>query len=190
MAEEKEMIQEMIVVEGKNDTAAVKRAVNADTIETGGAFVSESVLLRIRRAQKVRGVILLTDPDHAGETIRKRISREIPGVKHAFISKEEGWKEGDIGVENASPETIRKALSHLRTEQEGGIEPVSWEELIDLGLVGSKRSSMLRGKVGEILGIGYANGKQFHMRLRVFSISREEFLDAYEKALRGERDGK
>lgn len=34
--ESRDMIKELIVVEGKSDTVAVKRAVEADTIETGG----------------------------------------------------------------------------------------------------------------------------------------------------------
>ena len=39
-------IKEIIVVEGKDDTVAIKRAVNADTIETNGSAVNESVLSR------------------------------------------------------------------------------------------------------------------------------------------------
>lgn len=60
------MIREMIVVEGKDDTTAVKRAVNADTIETGGSAIGEDVLVRIELAQARRGVIVLTDPDAPG----------------------------------------------------------------------------------------------------------------------------
>ena len=36
------MIKEMIVVEGKDDTAAIRRAVEADTIETGGSAIGRS----------------------------------------------------------------------------------------------------------------------------------------------------
>ncbi|MCT6903202.1 MAG: ribonuclease M5, partial [Lactobacillus sp.] len=34
-------IKEIIVVEGKDDTTAIKRAVQADTIETNGSAISE-----------------------------------------------------------------------------------------------------------------------------------------------------
>ena len=51
-------IQEIIVVEGKDDTVAIKRAVNADTIETNGSAVNESVIEQVRLAQKTRGVII------------------------------------------------------------------------------------------------------------------------------------
>ncbi|MCK9911523.1 toprim domain-containing protein, partial [Microbacteriaceae bacterium K1510] len=77
------MIKEIIVVEGKDDTTAIKRAVEADTIETNGSAIGEEVLRRIELAMERRGVIIFTDPDHAGERIRKIVSQRIPGCKHA-----------------------------------------------------------------------------------------------------------
>ncbi len=43
-------IKECIVVEGKDDTTAIKQAVDADTIETNGSAVSHGVLKRIKLA--------------------------------------------------------------------------------------------------------------------------------------------
>ena len=37
-------IREVIVVEGKKDTAAVQRAVAADTLETGGSAIGSDVI--------------------------------------------------------------------------------------------------------------------------------------------------
>ena len=42
---------------------------------------------RIKAAQKRRGVIIFTDPDFAGEKIRKKIAAEVPGCKHAFYQE-------------------------------------------------------------------------------------------------------
>jgi len=65
------IVREMIVVEGKEDTAAVRRAAAADTIETGGSAIDEEVLARIALAQQRRGVIVLTDPDGPGSASAK-----------------------------------------------------------------------------------------------------------------------
>lgn len=46
-------------------------------------------------------MIILTDPDHAGERIRKIVSAKVPGCKHAFIPEKDATRKGDIGVENA-----------------------------------------------------------------------------------------
>lgn len=83
------MIKELIVVEGKSDTVAVKRAVEADTIETGGSAVDRKVIAKIALAMERRGVIILTDPDHAGERIRKIVSSKVL-VLQACIHPGEG----------------------------------------------------------------------------------------------------
>lgn len=77
-------IKEIIVVEGRDDTARIKLAVDADTIETNGSAIDDHVIDQIRLAQKTRGVIILTDPDFPGEKIRKTISEAVPTVSMHF----------------------------------------------------------------------------------------------------------
>ncbi|RCX14883.1 ribonuclease M5 [Fontibacillus phaseoli] len=176
------MIKEVIVVEGRDDTVAVKRAVDADTIETGGSAINETTLRKIALAMERRGVIIFTDPDHAGERIRKIVASRVPGCKHAFLNEADATKGDDIGVENASPEAIREALSRVRSEvpfeADGGQNLIDWEDLIAAGLIVHPEASARRRFMGERLGIGYCNGKQFHKRLAIFRISREEFTAA------------
>lgn len=174
------MIKEIIVVEGKDDTSAIKRAVEAETIETGGSAINESVYRKIELAQKRRGVIIFTDPDHAGERLRKLISSRVPGCKHAFLTQEEALKKGDIGVENASPDIIRRALANVRTDYELSESNITREDLMDAGLLVHPQAADRRLRMGKLLGIGYANGKQFYNRCRMFQITREEFLQAFE----------
>ncbi|OBR62556.1 ribonuclease M5 [Paenibacillus oryzae] len=172
------MIKEIIVVEGKDDTAAIKRAVDADTIETNGSAIGESVLRRIALANERRGIIIFTDPDHAGERIRKIVARHAPGCKHAFLPQELAEYKGDIGIENASPEAIRKALSELRTETAEVAGEVDWSDLMDAGLIVHEQAAERRLRMGKLLGIGYCNGKQFFKRCTSFRISKDEFLAA------------
>ncbi|WP_425442097.1 toprim domain-containing protein, partial [Sediminibacillus massiliensis] len=51
-------IKEIIVVEGKDDTAKIKQAIDADTIETNGSAVNQEILDQIKHAQQKRGVII------------------------------------------------------------------------------------------------------------------------------------
>ena len=176
------MLKETIVVEGKNDAAAVKRAVEADIIITSGFGITKETLKLIRMARDRKGVIILTDPDFMGEKLRKIIADRIDGVKHAFISKEEASKEGDIGIENASPESIRKALSMAKWEAENEATEFTIKDLIENALVGNPYASENRNKIGNALGIGYANAKQFLYRLNRYGISRQEFKEALEES--------
>ena len=47
-------IKEIIVVEGKDDTVAIKRAVDGDTIETNGSAIGDHVIERVKLAHKTR----------------------------------------------------------------------------------------------------------------------------------------
>jgi ribonuclease M5 len=169
-----DMIKEIIVVEGKDDTASIRRAVHADTIETGGSAINRVTIERIRFAQERRGVIIFTDPDHAGERIRKIISDKVPGCKHAFITVEEATLKDDIGVENASPAIIKRALERVRTEFSGMETDIGWGHLIDAGLISHPRAAERRLQIGNNLGIGYCNGKQFFKRCQMFAITLEQ----------------
>ncbi|MGF7049688.1 ribonuclease M5 [Paenibacillus sp. DS2015] len=172
------MIKEIIVVEGRDDTTAIKRAVDADTIETGGSAINARILQRIALAQERRGVIVLTDPDHAGERIRKIITAKVPGCKHAFIPEAEATRKGDIGVENASPAAIQHALARVHTSYEGAESLIDMEDLVQAGLLVHPEAAARRMAMGNILGIGYCNGKQFLKRLAMFQITRDEFVRA------------
>lgn len=72
------MLKEVLVVEGKMDTVAIKRALEADTIETGGFTLAPYTLRQIEAAYKKRGIIILTDPDGAGERIRRFLTQRFP----------------------------------------------------------------------------------------------------------------
>lgn len=174
------MIKELIVVEGKNDVAAVKKAVEAEIIITSGFGLTKQTLELIRKAQQKQGVIVLTDPDFMGEKIRRIIANKVKGVKHAFIPAEDAEFENDIGVENASPEAIIKALDMAKAENSEKRVEFTIADMIEYGLTGLPESVRRRKQLGAVLGLGYANSKQFLIRLNVFGISRQEFEAAYE----------
>ncbi|RKD26640.1 RNAse M5 [Caminicella sporogenes DSM 14501] len=175
------VIKEVIVVEGKDDASAVKKAVEAEVIITRGFAITKETLKRIETAQKRKGVIIFTDPDFAGEKIRKTISNKIKGCKHAFLPREEATKNNDIGIENASPENIRAALFKVRSLVSEKRQEFTNADLILNDLNGSENASKRRDKLGKILGIGYGNSKQFLNRLNNYGITREEFEDALKK---------
>lgn len=185
---EKLSLKEAVVVEGRDDEAAVLRAVDAAVIPTHGWGFPAEALERIQSAYEKQGIIILTDPDHAGEESRKRLAAMFPDAKHAYLARPDAVKEKDgrtvdVGVENASPEVIRDALLAARAEtRENAAEPaVTQAELIALGLAGGAGSSRLRQALGKELGIGSCNAKSLAKRLQAFGITREEFLAAWRR---------
>lgn len=181
------MIKEIIVVEGRDDVTAVKRAVDAEVIAVGGFGINKNVIDKIKEAQRRQGVIVFTDPDFAGEKIRKIISKRVDGIKHAYISQKDGKKDDDIGVENAKPEVILKALKSAKCEIKEKRQEFCIKDMIKYELSGNKSAKERREKLGEILGIGYCNSAQFVTRLNNFGITRNEFENAIEK-INGEQN--
>ena len=55
------------MVEGRDDTAAVKRAAEALIIETHGFGIKKETWNIIKKAYENQGIIILTDPDFSGE---------------------------------------------------------------------------------------------------------------------------
>jgi ribonuclease M5 len=172
------VIKEVIIVEGKQDVQAVKRAVDAECIITGGFTLAPYTLKKIEQAYERRGIIILTDPDSAGERIRKFLSKCFPEAKHAFVSREEATANHDIGIEQASADAIRAALSKVRCMEWQPAEEFIWQDIMSAGLSGALDAAERRAKVGAALGIGYANAKGFLYRLNHYGVSREEFMKA------------
>jgi ribonuclease M5 len=172
------MIKEIIVVEGRDDEAAVKAAVDAETIATHGFGIRKETFDLIEKAYTERGIIIFTDPDFAGEKIRKRLAKRFPDSKHAFLPREEALKDGDIGIENADPDSIREALRKARAEISVKSLEYKNEDMIKYNLTGIAGSAERRDKLGKLLGIGYGNSKVFLNRLNQYGITRQELLQA------------
>ena len=169
------MIKEVLVVEGKMDVVAIGKAVEADCIITEGFNLKPQALDAIEKAYKKRGIIILTDPDSAGERIRRFLTKRFPEAKHAFVPREDATANNDIGIEQASPEAIRKALEKVRTMDWEPKNTFKGADLLRAGVSGGVAASQRRAQLGAILGVGYANAKTFLLRLNHYGVTREEF---------------
>lgn len=160
----------IIVVEGKYDTMAVKRACpEAVVIETRGfgIFKDRTLGAFIKKAAEQNGIIVLTDSDGAGLLIRKRLSAFIDKkqIKNAYIPMIEGKErrkkkpsaEGTLGVEGMPPEIIRQALekcglfSREKKEPEG--RQITKGDLYADGLCGGENAAKKRQVLAEKTGL-------------------------------------
>ena len=172
---EKLKVREFIVVEGRDDTNAVLRAVDGLTIETHGFGIKKETWDLLEKAYAEKGLIILTDPDYSGEEIRRKLTARFPESRQAFLTRSEAEKKGDIGIENAEPADIAEAIrkAHFTAASEEVL--FTEEDLYAAGLTGRTNSAQLRQKAGAILGIGYGNARGFLKKLNSFGVSREDF---------------
>ena len=186
----KPYIAEVVVVEGKDDVSAVKRACHAQIIITNGLGISREIISEIRSAKERCGVIILTDPDSPGEKIRHIINKAIPGCRQAYIYQNKSAKTTEsklpnlIGVEYASPAEIVQALLEAKASKSTEELPprYSMSDLINFGLVGGQSSQTTRDRVARKLGLGKPNAKQFLNRLNAYGISKDELLFALQES--------
>ena len=100
---------------------------------------------------------------------------------HAFVPKIDAVTCDDVGIENASPEAIQRALSQIHVLMQENKEIFTMNDLWNAELVGGINSAKKREEIGALLGIGYGNGKQFLTKLNHFGITRKEWEIALQK---------
>lgn len=188
--DEKIKIKEAIIVEGRDDEARVKQAIDAMIIVTHGFGIKEETWNLIDKAYREKGVIIFTDPDHAGEMIRRKIEKRCPKALHANLSREKATKNKDIGVENASSEDILTAIlsaKSKKSETQGksllsnnlqSESTLSPEDIYALGICGGEGAKVRRERLCGKLGIGYTNAKGFIKRANDFGISKKDIMEA------------
>ena len=112
----------IIIVEGKYDKIKLSSIIDAVIIETDGfgIFKDKQKQRLLRMLADKKGLVILTDSDSAGFTIRNFICGFVPKDKiiNAYIPdvfgkerrKDAPSKEGKLGVEGVSPLLIKEAL--------------------------------------------------------------------------------
>ena len=166
-------IQEVIVVEGKNDALHLKSFFDCDTIITNGRHLKKATIDLIKEANTTRGVIVLVDPDRPGEYIRDKLNSAIPGLKNAFLQKSDAKTDLKVGVEHASYKAITQALDNLVTyTEEGGL--LTSQDLMDLGIIGDR---MLRAHIAKKFHLGHPNNKTLLKRLNMLRIDIEKLKE-------------
>ena len=177
-----------IAVEGRDDVAAVSRAADALIIPTHGFGITNETWNVLEKAYKEKGLIILTDPDHAGEQIRKRLAERFPDSIHAYVARADALDADDIGIENAEPEVIKDALGSALRRADALKDAAGSETqnrtyadislLTELGLAGCDGAGTRRAAVCKALGIGYGNAAAMIKKLKGFGIDSDELREA------------
>lgn len=174
--ENKKIINEIVVVEGKTDTSKLKSIFDVNTIETNGLSLSKQKLKEIKKLSETKGIILFLDPDGPGEKIRKIIMNEVPEALNCFITKDDIKSKKKIGIAEASNESIIKAFENIK-KFSNKTNSISWEEYIDLDFNSKSKRIFLCNK----LRISYCNHKQLFKRLNMLNLTYYEIIKILNK---------
>ena len=163
-------LKETIVVEGKYDLMRLKEFISSPIVTTEGfrIFADKEKQFLIRQLADKNGIILMTDPDRAGQVIRSFLRGVadkskikqcyVPLVKGVEKRKSAPSKEGLLGVEGLSAEILADALRRCGADIIGEEKPEKKQEitkmdLFNWGLSGRENSAKLREKLLDKLGL-------------------------------------
>lgn len=164
---EKPFIREVLVVEGRYDRNTLSQVVDALIFETGGfsVFHDEEKLRALRMMAEERGLIILTDSDDAGFVIRNHLKGMLPPgkIRQAFVPqipgkekrKKKASRQGLLGVEGMTPETLLAALrsAGATVEEPCAKQEITTADFCSLGLSGKSGSAELRARLAESLNL-------------------------------------
>ena len=157
-------IKQAVIVEGKYDKIKVSNILDTLIIETDGfgIFKDKNKQKLIRRLAETRGILILTDSDSAGFTIRsflngivpqeQLVNVYIPDVFGKEKRKSEPSKEGKLGVEGVKSDVIIDALKKagvkfdVDAESSEKTQPVTKTDFFLDGLSGGKGSAEKRAR--------------------------------------------
>jgi ribonuclease M5 len=168
--------QILVVVEGTHDESHLKQLYpHIHTISVGGSAVSEEVLKFLAAQEAQFDIVLLLDPDHAGERIRRIIAARLKNPKHIFLQKEKATNGKKIGVEHASKQYLDEALSHQISS--ASYHTLTTQDMVDLLLTGSALAKKRRQHIATHFHLGNPNHKTLFKRLNMLGISKQQLKD-------------
>lgn len=182
-------VNQAVIVEGRYDKIKLSNILDALIIETNGfgIYKDKNRLDFIRRLADERGIILITDSDHAGFQIRNYIASGIPSdkIKHIFIPdiygkekrKKEPSKEGKLGVEGISDDILEKLFLDLQIQSER-VAPkkrITNYDLFAFGLSGTPYAAQNRKKLLKALDLPEFLSTNSLLSYLNFTMSKEEF---------------
>ena len=168
---EKMKLKQALVVEGKYDKIKLASLVDGVIITTHGfgIYKDKELCALLRFYAEKTGLIVMTDSDAAGRQIRAYIKQilpkelqsrvlnlHIPQIKGKERRKAAPSKEGTLGVEGISAETLRGLLENAGAQLDGESAAhggITGSDMYMLGLSGTGCAAEKRVRLAEELGL-------------------------------------
>lgn len=106
----KYFINGIVVVEGSGDASYLSSFIDSEYVITNGLDVPDEELEYLVEASKKVPIIIMTDPDEAGENIRHRVHQKVDG-HDVVVDSAKCNKNGKHGVAECTKEEIINKLN-------------------------------------------------------------------------------
>ena len=160
----------ILVVEGKEDASYLSNYVASEIVVVNGFEIPDTTISYLKGKQ----IILLLDPDEAGQEIRKKLNSLLPNSINVEIDINKCTRGFKKGVAECEIDEILHKLKIYAVNKNKIDSDIKQSDLYQLDLIGNRE---LRKKVCDKLNLGNCNGKTLYRRLLNNNISLEQLCE-------------
>lgn len=164
----------ILIVEGKDDESLIKSFLECYVFKTNGFDIKDEDIRFLNKASEIYEIIVLTDPDEAGEKIRKTINEKVKNTFNVFLDKKMCDKNNKHGVAESTKEHILERLGERVVLESPKYGNVTLYQLHQLGLNGDSKSKEKRKYICDYFSLGICNVKTMKERINLLNISVDE----------------
>ena len=156
-----------LVVEGKEDASYLSNYIDSEIVVVNGFELSKATISYLKNKQ----VILLLDPDKAGQEIRNKLNSVLNNAVNVEIDISKCVRGNKKGVAECEITEVLAKLKPFYRNKVTNKEEIKPSELYELGLSNNKE---LRDYVCDKLNLGKCNSKTLRKRLITNGIKLEQ----------------
>ena len=171
-------LNRILVVEGKEDASYLSNYIASEIVVVNGYELSESTISYL----KDKPVILLLDPDSAGESIRNKLNRALNNVENVSIDIKKCTRGSKNGVAECEISEVLDKLSEFCRVFDEKHADFDISDLYELGLAENKE---LRAYICNKLNLGNCNFKTLNKRLVLNNIQLRQICEIIEEYKHG-----
>ena len=165
----------IIVVEGKEDVAFLSSFIDSIYVTTRGYVIPEKEIDFLNNVDG-KTVVILTDSDEAGETIRERLNNKVINPINIKLDLTKCNRNNKHGVAEATKEEVLSKLSSLFSSKDDKGE-LTLADLVKLDINDKKT----REFISQELHLGLCNNKTMVKRMNFKGITTNEIKSLMEK---------
>ena len=171
----------VLLVEGKDDESLIKSFLECYIFKTNGYDLKKEDIAFYKELSKRHNIIVLTDPDAAGERIRKVLNDEIKNTFNVFLNIDKCNKSNKHGVAESNKDHILEQLKDYLSNTPIKVGNLTPNDLSKLGLNGDSNAKEKRRYICERFSLGICNQKMLKERLNLLKISYDEIKEELDK---------
>ena len=166
----KYFIDGVVVVEGKNDVSYLSSFIDAIFVTTNGYEIPREEVDFLNQIKEIKKVLILTDSDEAGKTIRNHLFQQIPEAINVEVDLAKCNKNNKHGVAECEQKEV---ISALKTHFSAPIS-YNYVKLSDLGPINKPEREFICRK----LHLGVCNQKTMIKRMAILNLSISDIENA------------